>query len=203
MEGLRSYCSELSSDQPSPGGGSAAAAAGAMSASLLIMVCGITGRSKKHAKDWTELAKLKDEIKVKRDSLISLSMEDAEAYDHVFAAAKNVKQNMNEDTVLGYQSALRHASEVPLRTIEQCLSVLELAVRIAEIGSESAASDTGVAILLSEAGLRGAAMNVDINLRDITDSSYSKKMRKSMETSEGKARGLVKKGLSTLGRSAH
>ncbi len=46
VEGLRAFCLDLSTDKPSPGGGAAAAAAGAMAASLLIMVCGVTSRSK-------------------------------------------------------------------------------------------------------------------------------------------------------------
>jgi formiminotetrahydrofolate cyclodeaminase len=70
------------------------------------------------------------------------------------------------------QAALQHASDVPLRVAEICAQVLELARVVAEKGNKNAASDGGVGALMAEAGLRGAAFNVTINLSGIQDQAF-------------------------------
>jgi formiminotetrahydrofolate cyclodeaminase len=50
--------------------------------------------------------------------------------------------------------------------------VLELARIVVEKGNKNAASDAGVGALMAEAGLRGAAFNVSINLAAIQDATY-------------------------------
>lgn len=56
------------------------------------------------------------------------------------------------------------AARVPLRTAKVAAEVLELASRIAPIGNRNAVSDAGVAAQLAGAALRGALLNVRINL---------------------------------------
>jgi len=75
------------------------------------------------------------------------------------------------------QDALKHASAVPLRVAELCTQVLELARPIAEKGNKNAASDGGVGALMAEAGLRGAAFNVSINLGAINDETFVRELR--------------------------
>jgi formiminotetrahydrofolate cyclodeaminase len=53
---------------------------------------------------------------------------------------------------------------VPLRTAEVAAEVLALAHAIAPIGNRNAASDAGVAAQLAAASVRGALLNVRINL---------------------------------------
>ena len=173
LDGLRSFCLELSSEQPSPGGGTAAAASGAMAASLLIMVCGVTSRSGKHEQSRPELLKMTAELAELRDRFLSLSREDARAYDGVVAAFKRRKEREDEAAQKAVEVALKHAAEVPLRTAEACDHVLILAGKVAVLGTRSASSDVGVAVLLAEAGLNGAALNVRINLKSISDKSFA------------------------------
>ena len=56
------------------------------------------------------------------------------------------------------------AARAPLRAAVVASEVLDLAERIAPIGNRRAVSDAGVAALLAAAGLRGAVLNVRINL---------------------------------------
>jgi formiminotetrahydrofolate cyclodeaminase len=56
------------------------------------------------------------------------------------------------------------AAEVPLRTAEVAAEVLDLAHRIAPIGNRNAVSDAGVGAQLASASVRGAILNVRINL---------------------------------------
>jgi formiminotetrahydrofolate cyclodeaminase len=56
------------------------------------------------------------------------------------------------------------AARAPLEIAEAALEVLRLAERMAPIGNPNAASDVGVAGLLAGAAVRGALLNVRINL---------------------------------------
>ena len=60
--------------------------------------------------------------------------------------------------------AMIDAARAPLRAAVVASEVLDLAERIAPIGNRRAVSDAGVAALLAAAGLRGAVLNVRINL---------------------------------------
>ena len=62
------------------------------------------------------------------------------------------------------RSAMLEAARVPMRIAVVAAEVLEMAERIAPIGNRNAASDAGVAAQLAAAGLRGALLNVRINL---------------------------------------
>jgi glutamate formiminotransferase/formiminotetrahydrofolate cyclodeaminase len=61
-------------------------------------------------------------------------------------------------------TAMVAAARAPLRAAVVAAEVLDLAERIAPIGNRNAVSDAGVAALLAAAGLRGAVLNVRINL---------------------------------------
>ena len=59
---------------------------------------------------------------------------------------------------------MAEAASTPLRIAEAAAAVLELAEQLAPIGNPNAASDVGVAGELGLAALRGAVLNVRINL---------------------------------------
>ncbi|HEX9907428.1 MAG TPA: cyclodeaminase/cyclohydrolase family protein [Thermoplasmata archaeon] len=174
---LRSFCIDLSSSEPSPGGGTAAAAAGSMAASLVVMVCGITAKNKKHASNKPELDSIGESMSALRDELVGLASEDARAYDKVVEAARELKAKGLGEPADVYERALKNAAEVPLRTVEACVKVLEASVRVSEIGLRSARSDVGVAALLAKAGLKGAYMNVVINLEGVSDGDFARLKR--------------------------
>lgn len=198
-DGLRSFCSDLSSDLPSPGGGTAAAAAGAMAASLLVMVSGLTRKNKKYESHWEEIRRLEGQLARLRDDLIAFADEDARAYDAVVDAMNRRKEGASRkgDEL---QKALRTAAEVPLKTVGSCLGVLEGASRIAEIGLRSASSDIGVATLLAHAALKGASMNVSVNLADIDDKAFVERMTRALQDAQGKAELLAMRTTLAVGK---
>lgn len=198
VEGLRSFCLELSSDRPSPGGGTASAAAGAMAASLLVMVCDITMRSKKHEGAKPELMTLRSELVERRDELISLSLEDARAYDLLVDATRARKASPGDTSEADYQTVLKHASGLPQKTAIACLRVLETAVAVAGIGTRNASSDVGVAVELAHAGLEGALMNVGINLRAVSDQSFVKVAQEKADIQKRQAAEAVNKAMALL-----
>ena len=61
------------------------------------------------------------------------------------------------------------ATEVPLQIARLASEVLELAASMATLGNPRAVSDAGVAALLAAAALRGAALNVMINVPSLPE----------------------------------
>ena len=113
VEGLRGFCADLSSDSPSPGGGTASAAAGAMSASLLAMVCSVTGKKKKHEEHWQELGMLTNSLLTLRDELVELAQQDARAYDGLVEAMRRRRAEDTAEAEEAGRAALGEAIEVP------------------------------------------------------------------------------------------
>jgi glutamate formiminotransferase/formiminotetrahydrofolate cyclodeaminase len=66
-------------------------------------------------------------------------------------------------------TALLAAAEVPLETARACAGVADLAAVVAEKGNSNAITDAGVAALLADAGCKGAAYNVRINVSSLDD----------------------------------
>ncbi len=178
---LRAFCDELAEATASPGGGSAAAAAGAIGASLLAMVCGITANSKNHAHKKPQLDELRDVLMFIQNDLIENARLDAQAYDKVVEAGRKRRESPGETSERQFEAALKHAAEVPLRTAELCAKVLDLSDKVIGLESKSAASDAGTGVRMVEAGLRGAAMNVYINLSSLKDAGYAKELSQKIE----------------------
>ena len=76
---------------------------------------------------------------------------------------------------------------VPYRTMELCSEIFAPVMVMAEKGLNSALSDAGVAAMAATAGLKGAALNVRINLSNITDEKFVAKMGNSLDEYEEKA----------------
>jgi methenyltetrahydrofolate cyclohydrolase len=163
---VRELSERLASDAPIPGGGSAAALAGAMGAALLSMVVELTlGRP--DAEQHEELLKEAGEAAVqRRGALLDLAEEDAVAYAAVVAARRLPKETEanREARARALRTAMVEAARVPLRTAEVATEVLELVQAVAPIGNRNAISDAGVAALLAATSVRGALLNVRINL---------------------------------------
>jgi formiminotetrahydrofolate cyclodeaminase len=156
----------LGSSDPVPGGGSASALAAAMGAALVAMVAELTIGRPDYAEHEETVRHLRFDAIERRAELISLAQEDATAYDAVVQARRMPKETDEEKAArseaLG--KAMVDAARAPLRAAVVAGEVLDLAERIAPIGNRNAVSDAGVAALLAAAGLRGALLNVRINL---------------------------------------
>ncbi len=171
---LRNLLAEFSSSNPTPGGGSASALASAIGASLLTMVAGLPKTRTGADEERAALAAAADALGVIRQQLSDAIDADAAAYDMVVAAYKLPKASPEEQTArkAAIQLALRGATEVPLGVMRSSASALSHAKTVAANGNRNAASDIGVAAALLRAGLRGAGLNVAINLGSISDPNY-------------------------------
>ena len=111
-------------------------------------------------------AGLRAEAHARRDLLLDLAEEDATAYASVVRARRMPKESPAEleARAAALRTAMIDAARVPLRTATVAAEVLALAERIAPIGNRNAVSDAGVAAQLAAAALRGALLNVRINI---------------------------------------
>ena len=173
------FLDELASGAPTPGGGGAAALAGAMGAALISMVCNLTIGRKRYADAEDEMRSLLDRAEMLRHELQQLAEEDVIVFNRLSAAYK-LPRTTDADIAIrrdAIQSALKRATEVPLRTARAAAAIVPLCPPVAERGNQAAVSDVGVAVLLAQAAVRSALLNVDINLRSIEDVLYVQQVR--------------------------
>ncbi len=167
----RELIERLASSDPIPGGGSASALAGAMGAALVRMVVALSlGRPAAGGHE-TELTEIGTGASQCQSELLNLAQLDAVAYDAVVQARRLPKSTDLERRARAVQvgAAVREATRAPLEVARMAERVLGLAERLAPIGNRNAISDVGVGALLAAAALRGAVLNVRINLPGVDD----------------------------------
>ena len=172
-QSLSGFVSSVASSAPVPGGGSVAAHVGALAAALAQMVAGLTAGKKKYAAVDAEMRALALDAAGLVTQLSALVARDAAAFAEVSGAYKmpNEPADAAAKRSEAVTKALLFAAQVPLETARLCVKAVELASIVAVKGNTNAASDAGVAALLGEAGCRGAALNVRINVASLEDKS--------------------------------
>ena len=176
---LRAFSDDLASDAPVPGGGSAAAYAGAVGASLAAMVARIAA---KKGEDET-LRDYITEVDNLRSDFLRLVDDDSAAYARVAEAMKLPRATDDEKKIRTerVQAALLAASRVPLEVAKTSRRLLDACERGLPKAPAAAVSDVGVGALMAEAALRGAAMNVMINLSSVKDRGQVKALSEDLD----------------------
>jgi len=177
------FLEELSTNSPAPGGGSVAALAGALGASLSSMVSALTHEKKEMLESKPMMDKIGVEAQKLKDRLTVLVEEDTKAFNSVMEANR-LSENTEEERQLKIDSinvANKYAIEVPLETAKKCLRILQLSQLLVENGNPNSVSDAGVAAEVALAGLRGACMNVMINLSGLDDKSYCESIQEEID----------------------
>ncbi|PYR64536.1 MAG: formimidoyltetrahydrofolate cyclodeaminase [Acidobacteria bacterium] len=171
---LEDLLDAVASTDPVPGGGSAAALAGAVGTSLLLMVAGIPKTKTGASEETADLAEAASRLHPLRGQLLDLVDRDSDAYQQVMDAFRLPKNSDAEKAARkqAIDTATRLATETPLDTMRACQQALRGAVIVASNGNRRTTSDVGVGVELLLAALRGARMNVDINLSTLEDAAY-------------------------------
>jgi formiminotetrahydrofolate cyclodeaminase len=185
---IQAFLDELASPSATPGGGSAAALAGAIGAALIGMVCNLTLGRPRFAAAEDDLRAALAEAEALRGQLAALAEADTGAFNQVMAAYRLPKDSGEQQAArqAAIQAALKQATQVPLETAIACAAALRLVGRIVAYINPNALSDAGTAALLAEAGLRGAQLNVAVNLAGIQDAGFVQEARQALaRTLEG------------------
>ena len=173
---VKSLLEEFRSPAPTPGGGSAAALAGAVGASLLAMVAALPKPAPGHEEQLREAGRRSAALATVLEALVD---RDSEAYELVVGAYRLPKSTEEEKGLRTQriQDALKAAIAAPLEVMRGCREGMTLATVLLEHGNPNASSDVRVGLELLRAGLRGAQMNVEINLGGLKDQTYADAVR--------------------------
>ena len=158
----------VAANKPTPGGGSVAALAGALAAGLAQMVAGLTVNRKKYAEVQDVVTAVLDEANNLREQLTTAIKEDAAAFSAVMAAFRNKELPEFEKATL-VQQATVEAAEVPLHVARLSHRAAQLASQVAEIGNINAVTDAAAGVLMAQAAVETAALNVKINATTVTN----------------------------------
>ncbi|OGO78714.1 MAG: hypothetical protein A2Y23_08635 [Clostridiales bacterium GWB2_37_7] len=174
---IKQYSDVLASNEPAPGGGSTAALSGLMGAALTMMVVNLSvGKKSYEALDEAIKQKFMEDFQRVEDikqELTVLVDEDTAAFNKFMEAMKLPKDTEEQKKIREekMQQASIYALQIPLKTAEKCLEILQNQETIAANGNKNAVSDVGVGALMALSGLEGAVLNVKINLPGISDES--------------------------------
>ncbi|MBN2857889.1 MAG: glutamate formimidoyltransferase [Candidatus Delongbacteria bacterium] len=172
----------LSSDAPAPGGGSVAALCGTLAASLGAMVMNLTYDKKGYKHLNSEVNETAKDLQNRKNELNSLIDADTDAFNVLMDAlgmkSKAKKSDDPSEIEIAekvYYDATVLATDIPLKVMKKIIDLAPIIKRVAETGNTNAASDAGVAALLINAGVKGAGLNVKINLAGFDESDTYKK----------------------------
>lgn len=170
----KEFAIELASKKPVPGGGGAAALVAALGASLNTMVVNYS-IGKKKLIDYK--AQHEDIIKrgeTLRDKLIDLIDKDAENFEPLSKAYSmpNLTDEEKKQKDETMQSCLKVACSAPLEILEYTYEAILLHREMVDISSKTMISDIGVGVQCLKAALYSAYLNVEINIKSMSDKEY-------------------------------
>lgn len=201
---VNEYLDVLKSDAPAPGGGSVSALAGAQGVGLVMMVCDLTLGKEKFA-DYQEICtQAKADSKKLYDALREAVDKDTEAFNLVSAAFKMPKATEEEKKVRSNAIAegTLVATEVPFKSMELAYDGLLIIQNLVGKTNPNADSDLGVAVLNLISCIKGAWLNVKINLPGVKDEAaartFAEKGEKIIKEAELLERELYNKILLSL-----
>lgn len=151
---------------------------------MVSMVARLTLKRPEHEKDWPVVKQLLAESDKLQRLLLTLVDRDSESFSALMNTYRLPKENEQEKKARSeeIQSKLKQACQVPLETAEKAGDVLAVARKLANSANLNALSDLQTALSLAEAGLVGAAANVEINLASIKDQQFRRQVEEKLHS---------------------
>jgi len=192
---VANFVDELSTDSPAPGGGSVSALAGALAAGLTAMVANLTHGKKGYERRFARMNALAKGAQELKDELIRLVDLDTAAFNDVMACFRMPKKSDADKAVRNQaiQEATKAATLVPLDVMKVTLKVLHLADTVSKFGNVNSISDAGVAGQAALLAVKGAGLNVLINLPGIEDGEFCERMRGEVNEYREEARRIARR----------
>ena len=197
---LDSFVNEVAQNSPAPGGGSVSALLGSLSASLCSMVAALTFDKKEFFDSKAEMSHIGEKSQKIKDELLSLIDRDTDAFNAIIAANRlpSTSPKEKEDKEFALDEAIKLAIDVPYEIVSCCYKMLSFCADLAKNSSPNSISDVGVAVESAYAGLRGASMNVQINLNDIDDEKYKSVILKDLKSLSQESKKLYEKTINKV-----
>jgi methenyltetrahydrofolate cyclohydrolase len=179
------YLDDLAGEKDAPGGGSACGLAGALASALGSMVCHFTIGKKKFAEVEEDTKDLLENFEKLRGELSQLMQEDVDVFQSQMGTAYSMPKETDDQKQRrreAIEEACKACIQPPLKIARNCFYLLELLLELGGIGNPQLVSDVGVGAALAYGAFEGARLNVDINLRFITDQKFGGEVRIELET---------------------
>jgi len=192
---INNFLDNLSTESPAPGGGSVSALVGALSASLNSMVANLTFGKKKWNSLFDKMINISESSQVLKDKLLILVDEDTNSFTNVMEAYKLPKSTVEEIKYrnISINKAIKYATTIPHETLKHCYEVMKISYSAAKYGNSNSISDAGVAIEITYAAIRGALLNIYINLNQIDDENFKDRINKSSKKILDESKKLLNK----------
>jgi glutamate formiminotransferase/formiminotetrahydrofolate cyclodeaminase len=183
------FLDALAEGTAAPGGGSAAAYAGALASALAAMVARLTIGKAKYASVEAQMASLLAEAESLRAGLAGAVWRDAAAFEAVMAAYRLPRGTPDEQQARtrAIETATLRATAEPLGAARQTVRVMELLSQVIRDGNRNAITDAACGLALAKAGLAGARLNVQANLRSLPDTPAASQMAEDLRSLEARA----------------
>lgn len=168
------FLDALAAKAPVPGGGGASALVGALGSALCTMVGNYTLGKPKYAAAEPEVRALMDRAEAIRARLLALVDEDAAAFEPLSKAYSIPKDNPDRTERL--EVCLKQAAATPMEILRLSCEAIKLHRDMLEKGSVLMHSDVGTGVVFCWSALYGAALNVKVNTKSMTDRDYAQAM---------------------------
>ena len=176
---LLAFAEETASESPAPGGGSVAAYASTMGVALATMVANLSAHKRGWDERWAAFSKVAERGVQLQAQLAALVDADTAAFNQIMEAYGLPKATDNQQKVRhqAIQDATRHAIEIPLQVARLSMQAMEVASEMASIGNPNSITDAGVGAMAIRTGVKGAILNARVNLADLEDVDFAKRVR--------------------------
>ena len=183
---VEGFINETASSSPAPGGGSIAALNAASSAALIAMVAQLTLGKEKYAASQEEMQEVAQKAGALKDQFLAFIDEDSNAFNKIMAAFKLPKDTdeAKKARSAAIQEATKGAALVPFKVGKTANELFALAEAVILRGNPNAVTDGAVAAMNARAAVRGAFLNVKINLGSIKDAQFVEDLKKQMAAIE-------------------
>lgn len=167
---IEEFINDVNSPSPAPGGGSVSALVGALGSSLVAMFTHLSISKKKFKEAPAEIQEqVMNQMNALQNSIKEFMIcidRDTDVYNIVISAYKLPKSSNEEIDVrqTAIYGAIEQAIASPMAIMEHGISILKQLDNLLPYGNINAASDFAVGVILIDAAIQGAALNVKINL---------------------------------------
>ncbi len=189
---LSEFISAVSGGNPTPGGGSVSALAGSLASALVEMVANLTVDRKGFEDRRGEMIEIRNAARSCCQELLSAVSEDSRVYRQVMEAYRLPRddEESKRRRSAEIRERLKKAADIPFHVAETSVRVLEICLQVVQHGNPNAITDGGVAALLAYAAMKGAILNVAINLSSLRDTAYCRTMETDLERLRQRGREL-------------
>lgn len=172
---LKRFMEVTASESPAPGGGSVAAYIGAMGAALGTMVANLSSHKKGWDDRWEEFSEWAEKGKDIQNRLLDLVDEDTEAFNMIMEAFDLPKKTEEEKRARNraIQDSTKKAAMVPFRVMEKAYEAYEVIRAMADKGNPNSITDAGVGAMAIRSSIKGACLNVEINVKNLEDKDFA------------------------------